>query len=91
MSNKQKKLFATVLPSFIPEKVFNEYLKMRMILRKPLISEYAIELAINVLCKLRDEGHDPVEVLNQSILNSWTGLYPVKTDSKSDPFAGMGE
>jgi hypothetical protein len=79
---KQKNLFSTLLPSWVPENVFNEYLKMRKSINKPLSTDYAIELAINKLDELRNQGQDVTEVMNQSILNSWQGLFPVRDDFK---------
>lgn len=78
---KQKDLFATLLPSWIPENVFKEYLKMRKSIGKPLSTDYAIELAINKLEELREQGQDITAVLNQSILNSWQGLFTVKQEA----------
>ncbi|MBU3992575.1 MAG: hypothetical protein KKA12_08545 [Alphaproteobacteria bacterium] len=41
-------------------------------------SDRAIELLIGKLEKLRASGHDPGNVLDQSTLQNWTDLYPVK-------------
>src|SRR3990167_1215148 len=75
---KQKNLFSTLLPSWIPEKVFNEYVLMRKSLKKPLNTDYTIELAIGKVEELKKDGYSPEDVLNQSILNSYIGLFPVK-------------
>lgn len=46
--------------------------------RKKAPTERALKLAISTLTKLKAEGHDPDEVLNQSTMNGWTGLFPLK-------------
>lgn len=55
------------------------YLEMRRKLRKPP-TEHAVELVLAKLWKLHGEGHNPVDVLEQSILNGWTGVFGVKEE-----------
>jgi hypothetical protein len=55
---------------------FEEYRKK---IRKPL-TEHAIELTLKELGKLRRQGNDPVEVLEQSIRNGWQGIFPVRNE-----------
>jgi hypothetical protein len=50
---------------------------MRAKLRKPLTVR-ACELAVKKLQKLRDNGDEPGDVLNESTLNGWQGLFPLK-------------
>lgn len=68
---------AAPLPDWVPAKPWEDFLAMRKKLRKP-ITEEAIPLAVAKLAKLRSAGNDPVEVLNQSTLNCWQGLFEVK-------------
>jgi hypothetical protein len=64
------------LPEWLPEDAWREYLMMRKLIRKPM-TERAKELAIRKLQGLKEEGSDPREVLEQSIFNSWQGLFEV--------------
>lgn len=50
---------------------------MRQKIKKPL-TDYAKELAVGDLKKLRDEGQDVEAVINQTVLKSWQGFFPVK-------------
>ncbi|MDE3023639.1 MAG: hypothetical protein KGI54_17635 [Pseudomonadota bacterium] len=63
-----------LLPDWIPEQAWQAYLEMRVKIRKP-ITENAILIAIAHLDKFRQQGIKPEDVLNQSVLNSWTGLF----------------
>jgi hypothetical protein len=74
---KQKKAdpIPVVLPDFIPAKAWQGYLQMR----KKAPTEYAVELIIKQLQKMHSEGQDVGAVLDQSTANSWTSLYPLKT------------
>jgi len=41
-------------------------------------TDKAKDLIIKALEKLRAEGNDPNEVLEQSIMNNYTGVFPIK-------------
>ena len=58
-------------------KEWKDFVDMRNKIKAPL-TDKAIELAISKLSKLKDEGNNPTEILNESILNSWKGLFPLK-------------
>jgi uncharacterized protein YdaU (DUF1376 family) len=66
------------LPDWLPQKEWNDYLKMRKRIRREATPE-AITLAIRDLEKLKAAGNDPKLVLEQSILNSWQGLFELRT------------
>lgn len=73
------------------ETTFNNYLQMRKKIKKPA-TEFAVKLAIKELEKLAP-GNDEMKILiiEQSIFNSYQGLFPLKTNGnaiykKSDGF-----
>lgn len=70
---------AVVLEEFTEETYLAllEFEKYRKKIRKPL-TEHGIELTLKELAKLRRQGNDPVEVLEQSIRNGWQGIFAVK-------------
>lgn len=69
-----------VLPDWIPAEPWAGWIAMRTDKRaKP--KGRAVELAIAKLERLQRDGHDPGAVLDQSTERSWTGLFPVKTES----------
>ena len=76
--NKKEKI---AIPNWIPKEEFEEYKKMRVKIKKPM-TDRAVELAVKKLETLKSEGYDPQQVLEQSILNSWQGLFPLKDDRK---------
>lgn len=58
---------------------FEEYISMRKKIKKPLTSDHAIDLAMRKLENLSFGDNDlAIEILNQSILNSWQGLFEIK-------------
>ncbi len=75
----RKPVSTFVLPSDIPETEWEAYDEMR---RKGRASkswtDRARQIAVNELRKLAEAGHPPGDVLNQSTLNGWAGVYPLK-------------
>jgi hypothetical protein len=67
------------LPDWIPRKPWDDFEAMRKKNRKPM-TDRARELAVIQLEKLRREGNPPGEVLNQSVLCGYQGLFAVKAN-----------
>jgi hypothetical protein len=65
------------LPDWIPSEDWDSFIEMRRKIGKRL-TDAGKPLAVKKLAKLRDEGNDPGEVLRQSVLGSWQGLFEVK-------------
>jgi len=73
------------LPSWIDLSTWHDYLEMRRKIRKPATLK-AQELIIKKLERLKSEGQDPNKILEQSIENSWQGVFPLKEVSEDqDP------
>ena len=54
-----------------------EFMKMRQRIRKPM-TNYAFELMLKKLDKLGNTPKLKISILNQSIVNSWQDVYPIK-------------
>lgn len=83
------------------DEAIHEFIKFRKGVKKPM-SDRAITLMINKLESLSHDKHEQVQILNQSIMQGWTGLYALKDDDKSrgqsrsvhnnqQPFSNNGE
>lgn len=66
-------------PFLPPEPEWSEFVRHRQRMRKPLTA-HAKNLLRNKLQKLAAEGNDPIDVINQSIMLGWQGLFAVKDD-----------
>ena len=75
---------AVAPPSWIDRETWQAYLEHRRCIRAPM-SQIAQQRAITALERLRDDGQDPEAVLNQSIVNGWKGLFPVKAGNPGAP------
>lgn len=67
------------LPDWIPEDVWAEFVEMRKKVKAPL-TERAAQLLIGKLEKMMQAGQTPRAVLEQSIMNSWKGVFEVRDE-----------
>lgn len=72
------------IPDWIPAEQWAGFVAMRKRQGKPL-EDRALELAIKELRKLAEAGHPPGDVLDQSTLKSWLGLFPIKDQQNGQP------
>jgi hypothetical protein len=72
---------ALALPDWLPQEAWHAWLETRTKKRAPN-TERALELAVKLLDTLRGSGQAPQEVLEQSTLRGWTGLFPLKDFEK---------
>lgn len=61
----------------MPPADWQAFVDHRKRVRSPM-TDLAQTKAIAELDRLRTDGHDPVQVINQSIINGWKGLFPLK-------------
>ena len=65
------------IPDFIDSEAWKAFEEMRVKIKKPL-TDYAKKLAFRNLDRLRADGENVLEVINQSILSDYSGLWPVR-------------
>lgn len=65
------------------KKALYEFIKMRKLMRKPLTNT-ALDILIKRLYKISPNPEAQVEVLNQSIVNNWLSVYPLKSNRGSE-------
>ena len=68
------------LPDFIPAEHWQAFLDMRKSIKKAP-TEFAKRLLIKKLAQFKQSGEDLEKVLEQSIVNNWTDLYPEKKEA----------
>lgn len=64
-------------PDWISRERWAEFLEHRRAIKAPM-TDVAQKRALAVLAQYRMQGHDPNAVLEQSIVNGWRGLFPLK-------------
>lgn len=69
------------LPEWIPQEEWEAYLEMRKKIKKPA-TEYALKLCIKKLEGFKKQGYNVQEILENSIMNSWQGLFEPKIAKK---------
>lgn len=57
--------------------VINDFIKMRRTIKAPL-TDRALSMMLGKLDKLADDDDIKIEILEQSIFNTWKGIFPIK-------------
>ena len=79
-------VFLDPLPSEL-KSAFEEFLKMRKTIKAPM-TPHALDLAIRKAYQLGDNDPQKAKaVVEQSIMNSWKGLFPLKEKAKTEPIS----
>lgn len=84
-SKKKRTKEILILPEWLPESAWSDFIEFRKSIPRSPFNLQAQKLALRKLEELREQGHDPTEVINQSILNGWKGLFPLKQDQGPNP------
>lgn len=65
-----------------------EFITFRKKIKKPM-TDHAVKLMLSKLNKFSSDTDEQVEILNQSILNGWQGIYPLKQEEKKSGQNGI--
>ena len=65
------------------KKTIYDFIKMRKAIKKPLTTR-GLELMIKKLYKLTTNIDEQIEILNNSIMNNWQGIFPLKQEQKNN-------
>jgi hypothetical protein len=71
---------AVELPDWMPAKLWMDFVEHRRKAKAPM-TDIAQQRAISKLERMRADGQDIEAVVEQSIINGWKGLFPVKNDT----------
>lgn len=77
--NKKNKYKDIIFDSDLSDPVkeaVQEFLKMRKLIKSPM-TEHALEMMIQKLKKMTEDPAEQIAILEQSIQNSWKGIFPV--------------
>lgn len=87
--DKNKDIFQKIIKEFSAgneplEQAITDWIDMRASLKKPVSTERALRLNLDKLFKLSD-GFQPdmLDIVNQSIMNSWQGFFALKSSKRS--------
>lgn len=80
-TREAKKQEAFKIPSFINPEIWKDFEAMRKQVKRPM-SERAKKLIVSKLQKLGEDKAN--EILEQSIVNCWQDVYPLKVDKKGE-------
>ncbi|WP_072166479.1 replication protein [Erwinia sp. Leaf53] len=66
------------IPVWLDSSAWSEWVQYRQQSKKPIKTAMTVTKAFNLLKECFDEGHDPADVINTSIANSYQGLFKPK-------------
>lgn len=69
------------LPIWLSPTLWKEYLDHRKFIKSP-ISITAQKKALTTLTKLKEQGFDHIEVINQTIINGWKGFFAINDQNR---------
>lgn len=72
------KTAGVIIPDAIPRDAWLGFIEMRKKLKKPLDTARAVQGIINKLRALAEDGHPPGDVLDQSTMCKWAGVFELK-------------
>lgn len=88
--SKQVDEIEVELPDWLPADAWEDWVEHRRQV-KVALTQRAAELSIKKLGRLRAQGYDPVDVIDQSVLSGkWTDLFPVKDQMQNQAGGGQG-
>ena len=71
-------LFGELLPSWIDPELWAAFVEMRKAKGKHApLTETGKKLLIQKLARLREQGHPPNEIIAESVMNGWSGFFPI--------------
>lgn len=73
-----------IIPDWIPQNTFLEYLEMRNKIKKPLLEKSFPRFFASLKKVCEESRASPEQILNQSIINSWQGIFPLKTGANTN-------
>ena len=76
-TGREPKKGAVELPEWVPRQTWADFVEHRRKAKTPM-TDIAQQRALKKLAVMRAEGQDIEAVIEQSIINGWKGLFPVK-------------
>ena len=80
-SRNHKSAAAFVLPQWIPIETWSAFMETRKA-KKAKSTDYALGLIVESLENFSRDGHDPIEILKNSIKGGWSDVYEPKDSAK---------
>lgn len=70
------------IPEWLNSQAWSDWVSNRNEMKKPIKTERGVNAAFKLLKECLDDGHDPADVINNSIANGYQGLFKPKYPPK---------
>ena len=89
-NTKRAEPFADYTSNSLLSDAIKDFISMRKQIKAPM-TDRAIKLMLQKLDTLAQNDDTKIAVLNQSILNSWKGIFPIKEEKRHDRFSARDD
>lgn len=80
---EEKETFNSIIKNYpLLENNLREFIKMRQTVKKPLTT-FAFKKIITALQKISTDVNEQNQILEQSIIKSWLGVFPLKSENRT--------
>jgi hypothetical protein len=76
--NEKKDIIGDFTANEILKETIKDFMQMRVKIKKPM-TEKALKLMLSKLNELTSNDNEKIQILNNSIENSWQGIFPLKS------------
>jgi predicted phage replisome organizer len=80
---KRNKEVVTYVPDVLLNQTINDFIASRK--KKSPMTDKAIELIIKKLDEMTNDNDEKIQIINQSIMNGWKGIFPLKNGYNKKP------
>ena len=67
-----------------------DFIEMRKKIKAPM-TERAVNLMLSKLSSIANDDTEKIKIINQSIMNSWKGIFPIKEEKRHDRFSARDD
>ena len=67
-----------------------DFIEMRKKIKAPM-TERAVNLMLSKLSSMANDDTEKIKIINQSIMNSWKGIFPIKEEKRHDRFSARDD
>lgn len=85
-----KHRYGIEIPSWVPLELWVDWLEIRD-KRKTPNTERALKIALGRLSQLREDGHDPQDVIETAVVNGWKSFFPPRSGNQRGHYGGNGQ
>ena len=89
-NTKRAEPFADYTSNSLLSDAIKDFISMRKQIKAPM-TERAVNLMLSKLSSMANDDTEKIKIINQSIMNSWKGIFPIKEEKRHDRFSARDD